>query len=156
MCFSSGSIQHLLRLYAISRPFGRLPLRPSSPHSQDKDLPRSKIQEVLFADDCTLVAHAEAGLQLTLNRFSDVSKLFGLTISLSKTELENFRVTNLEVLDRAHSSSTESMLIIAQLRWVVGHVIRIGEHRLPSRLLYGEFLHGKRNQAVQRSDTKTL
>ena len=54
-------------------------------------------------------------------------------------------VTNLEVLDRAHSSSIESKLIQTQLRWV-GHVIRMEENRLPRRLLYGELLHGKRNQ----------
>lgn len=47
------------------------------------------------------------------------------------------------------------MLIKAQLRWV-GHVIRTEEHCLPRRLLYAELLHGKRNKAVQSSDTKTL
>ena len=45
------------------------------------------IQEALFADDCALVAHAEPDLQLMLDRFSEASKLFGLTISLGKTEV---------------------------------------------------------------------
>ena len=211
------------------------------------------IQEVLFADNCALVAHTESDLQLMLDRFSDASKLFGLTISLGKTEvlhqpapstnplaptivikdtqlkyvehfkhlgstisckdsldkeidariskasqalgrlrnkvlsqhnirlstklkvytavvlpsllygcetwtplrkhikkLEKFhmralrsilgicwqdRVTNLEVLDRTNSSSIESMLIKAQLRWV-GHAIRMENYRMPRRLLY--------------------
>ena len=54
-------------------------------------------------------------------------------------------VTNLEVLDRAHSTSVESMLLKAQLRWV-GHGIRMEEHRMPRRLLYRELLQGKRHQ----------
>ena len=55
------------------------------------------------------------------------------------------RVTNLQVLDRANSSSIKSMLIKAHLRWV-GHVIRMEDYRMPKRLLYGELQHGKRNQ----------
>ena len=52
--------------------------------------PRSKqtlFQEVLFADDCAQVAHAEQDLQRILNRFSEASRLFGLTISLGKTQV---------------------------------------------------------------------
>ena len=45
------------------------------------------LQEVLFADDCALVAHAEQDLQRMLDCFSEASKLFGLTISLGKTEV---------------------------------------------------------------------
>ena len=45
------------------------------------------LQEILFADDCALVAHAEQDLQRMLDRFSEASKLFGLTISLGKTEV---------------------------------------------------------------------
>ena len=55
------------------------------------------------------------------------------------------RVTNLEVLDRANSTSIESVLLKAQLRWV-GHVIRMEEFRMPRRLMYGELQLGKRNQ----------
>ncbi|XP_067684106.1 uncharacterized protein [Haliotis asinina] len=42
---------------------------------------------VLSADDCALVAHAESHLQLMFDHFSEVSKLFGLTISLGKTQV---------------------------------------------------------------------
>ena len=45
------------------------------------------INELLFADDCTLLAHTEEGLQHIVNRFSDATKNFGLTISLKKTEV---------------------------------------------------------------------
>ena len=47
----------------------------------------SPIQEALFADDCALMAHKPGDLQAMLNRFSDASKQFGLTISLGKTEV---------------------------------------------------------------------
>ncbi|KAL6475004.1 hypothetical protein MHYP_G00160440 [Metynnis hypsauchen] len=46
------------------------------------------------------------------------------------------RVTNLEVLDRAESTSIEAMVLKAQLRWT-GHVIRMEPYRIPRQLLYG-------------------
>lgn len=45
------------------------------------------ITEALFADDCALMAHQENHLQTIVDRFSIATKLFGLTISLSKTEV---------------------------------------------------------------------
>ena len=43
------------------------------------------IKELLFADDCALLAHTEEAIQHIVNRFSDAAKNFGLTISLTKT-----------------------------------------------------------------------
>ena len=45
------------------------------------------LQEVLFADVWALSAHADTDLQLMLDRFSDASKLFGLTVNIGKTEV---------------------------------------------------------------------
>uniref|UniRef100_A0A5F8HFV9 RNA-directed DNA polymerase n=1 Tax=Monodelphis domestica TaxID=13616 RepID=A0A5F8HFV9_MONDO len=45
------------------------------------------ILEALFADDGALMAHQENHLQTIVDRFSTTTKLFGLTISLSKTEV---------------------------------------------------------------------
>ena len=45
------------------------------------------ITELLFADDCALLALTEEALQHIVNRFSDAAKNFGLTISLKKTEV---------------------------------------------------------------------
>ncbi|XP_056674919.1 uncharacterized protein LOC130457479 [Monodelphis domestica] len=45
------------------------------------------ILEALFADDCALMAHQENHLQTIVDRFSTATKLFGLTINLSKTEV---------------------------------------------------------------------
>ena len=45
------------------------------------------VAEALFADDCALMAHTEADLQLIVTRFAEASRLFGLTISLGKTEI---------------------------------------------------------------------
>ena len=55
------------------------------------------------------------------------------------------RVTNQEVLDRAGSSSIESMLLKAQLRRT-GHVIRMSDSCIPKQLLYGELMCGSRKQ----------
>ena len=47
------------------------------------------LQEVLFSDDCAQMGHAEQDLQRMLDRLFEASKLFGLTISLGKTEVLN-------------------------------------------------------------------
>ena len=36
--------------------------------------------ELLFADDCALLAHTEEALQHIVNRFSDAAKNYGLTL----------------------------------------------------------------------------
>ncbi|XP_029766781.1 uncharacterized protein LOC112117806 [Terrapene carolina triunguis] len=43
--------------------------------------------EALFADDCALMGHTENDLQHIVNKFAEASQLFGLTISLGKTEV---------------------------------------------------------------------
>jgi len=45
------------------------------------------ILDLLFADDCALLAHTEEALQVIVDRFSQAAKAFGLTISLKKTEV---------------------------------------------------------------------
>jgi len=45
------------------------------------------IRDMLFADDAALVSHSEDGLQRLLDRFSNSCVLFGLTISLKKTQV---------------------------------------------------------------------
>ena len=45
------------------------------------------IVEALFADDCALLAHSEADLQAFVNKFAEATYLFGLTISIKKTEV---------------------------------------------------------------------
>ena len=62
------------------------------------------------------------------------------------------RVTNLEVVDSAHSTSVESMLLKAQLRWV-GHVIRVEEHRMPRHLPCGELEEAASKRPQWRSRT---
>ncbi|KAI8516323.1 hypothetical protein Bbelb_049040 [Branchiostoma belcheri] len=45
------------------------------------------ILDLLFADDCALLAHTEAALQAVVRHFATACKAFGLTISLKKTEV---------------------------------------------------------------------
>ena len=45
------------------------------------------IVELLFADDCALLAHTQEALQYIVKRFAEAAKAFGFTISLKKTEV---------------------------------------------------------------------
>ena len=45
------------------------------------------LREVFFADDCALIAHNEDELQSILNDFPRVASRYGLTISMTKTEV---------------------------------------------------------------------
>jgi len=44
------------------------------------------LRDLLFTDDCALVAHTPADLQLSFDQFFNAAKRFSLTISLKKTE----------------------------------------------------------------------
>ena len=52
------------------------------------------ICDLLFADDCALVAHSMNELQTAIDSFSRACKLFGLTISTKKTEIIHQRPAN--------------------------------------------------------------
>ena len=55
------------------------------------------------------------------------------------------RVTNTEVFERTNCISIEAMLLKSCLRWA-GHVIRMEDHRIPKRFLFGELEEGHRKQ----------
>ena len=61
--------------------------------------------------------------------------------------------TNSSILDEAHCTSIEAMVIRNQLRWT-GHIIRLDESRLPQHILYGELGTGTRSQGGQRKRFK--
>lgn len=45
------------------------------------------IRELLYADDAAMVSHSLKGIQAITSRFASISKLFGLEINVTKTEL---------------------------------------------------------------------
>ena len=79
-------------------------------------------------------------------------------------KLNNFHLTSLrkllsikwqekmpdtEVLTREGLPSVYTMLMKSQLRWA-GHIIRMPNHRLPKKLLFGELQEGKRSRGDPR------
>ena len=70
ICFrTDGSIFNLRRLLAHTKTIEVL------------------IVELLFTDDCALLAHTQEALQYIVNRSVKAAKAFGFTISLKKTEV---------------------------------------------------------------------
>ena len=59
------------------------------------------------------------------------------------------RVSNLQVLDMAESTSIEAMILKSQLRWI-GHVIRVEDNRLPKQLMFWEAKARQASQEIQR------
>ena len=54
--------------------------------------PLRGLSEFLFADDATLVAHSERALQCITSCFANAAKLFGLEVSVKKTEVPPGRI----------------------------------------------------------------
>ena len=48
---------------------------------------RTRIYEILYADDCVLLAQSEAALQHMLNIFGDIVALFEQQVSVKKTKV---------------------------------------------------------------------
>ena len=48
---------------------------------------KALVRELLYADDCAIVAHTEEDLQRLTDSLSTATKRFGLTISIKKTEV---------------------------------------------------------------------
>ena len=63
------------------------------------------------------------------------------------------KVPDTVVLQRAASSSINTILMQCQIRWA-GHVVRMPDHRIPKRLFYGELQLGKRTKGGQRKRFK--
>ena len=58
------------------------------------------------------------------------------------------KIPHTEILQRASTTTIETMIAQKQLRWT-GHIIRMGEDRLPRQILYGQLSHGHRRQGGQ-------
>ena len=63
------------------------------------------------------------------------------------------KITNLEIPDRAGTTSIEATFLKAQLRWT-GNIIRMDEQRWSRKFLSGELMSGKRSQGRSRKRFK--
>jgi len=88
--WTDGSIVNLRRLQARSKVCSSL------------------IQDLLFTDDCALVAHNQIAAQQFFDRFAKATHRFGFTVSLKKTEVmllpsnkQNYSAAVIQVADIA-------------------------------------------------------
>ena len=80
------------------------------------------ITELLFADDCALLAHTEEALQHIAHLFSDAAENFGLTISLKKTQVL-YQPPPQEAYKPAHTSTDDTNLKAVKHYTYLGSVI---------------------------------
>jgi len=66
---TDGSVFNLRRLQARTKTFAAV------------------VRDLLYVDDCTLMAHTQADAQLLFSRFLSAATCFDLTVSLRKTEV---------------------------------------------------------------------
>ena len=62
------------------------------PNAKTK-IPEKLIREALFANDCALMAFKENDLPIIVYSFSEEFQLFGLAISLGKTECQGHHIS---------------------------------------------------------------
>ena len=63
------------------------------------------------------------------------------------------RIPDSAILSRAITTSIHTMLTKHQVRWA-GHLVRMGDSRIPKQLFYGELSEGKRSQGGQEQRYK--
>ena len=61
-------------------------LQPPPPEVLHQVTP-AMVRDFLFADDCALAAHSDIDLQELADCFATAAKIFGLTVSIKKTEV---------------------------------------------------------------------
>ena len=116
------------------------------------------ITELLFADDCALLAHTEEALQHIVDRFSDAAKNFGLTISLKKTEVL-YQPAPREAYSPPHISIDGSNLNAVENFTYLGSVISIGatvSKDLDNRLSKASSSFGRLSKRVCQSHSLPL
>ena len=65
------------------------------------------------------------------------------------------RVSDVEILERANTSSFEALITASQLRWV-GRLRRMPEAHLPKAIFYGELANGNRKRGGQELSYKDV
>ena len=83
-----GSLFNLRRLQAHTKTFEQL------------------IRDLLFADDAALVAHSESALQCLTSSFAEAAQLFGLEVSLKKTEVLEVKPREEELTSQSDDSAS--------------------------------------------------
>ena len=115
------------------------------------------IQSVLCADDCALLAHNERDLQIMVDKFSQASKLYGLTINISKTEVLYQPAPNTNLREPANTIDGTRLKNIHSFKYL-GSIISHDEYLSHIPYLDKEISSriNKASQALERTQTRML
>ncbi|XP_051625679.1 uncharacterized protein LOC127461696 isoform X1 [Manacus candei] len=111
------------------------------------------VRELLYADDAALAAHTEAALQRLTSCFAEAAELFGLEVSLKKTEVL-YQPAPQEVFHHPHITIGQSELKSVQQFNYLGSLISLDgkiDREIDNRLAKAYSAFGKLHKRVWRN-----
>ena len=110
------------------------------------------ISELLYADDCALVAHSEEDLQVMTRRFGSAFSNFGLTISIKKTEVMHQLAPGAPSQQPSITVNSEELKVVDSFVYLGSTLTRNGQldKQITTRIAKASATFGRLNTRVWR------